>query len=180
MVLYSITSLKGQYEAGISSNKDEFTQGKFVDYMEPLILAAREKRYIIRPFTYDSSKAGGVESNIATAAAQVAKLQVQIVSWCRSHFGEVYTGWIHLKVIRAYAESILRYGVPAEGKPKYIFTFIQPMSKLEKATTDNLARFVTDNYPELRALSGDENEEEDTDSLPFVCYQFSLVGTKSN
>ena len=178
MVLYSIVSLKGQYEAGISSPQEEFTQGKFVDYLEPLTLSAREKRYVIRPFKYDSSKAGGVESSITAAAAQVGKLQVQILSWCKSHFGEVYTGWMHLKVIRAYAESILRYGVPPEGRPKYILTFIQPTGKSDKPCMNALTGFVSSSYPELRSLSGEDNEEEDMESLPFVCHNFSLIGVK--
>lgn len=32
--------------------------------------------------------------------------------WCTTTYAEVFTGWVHLKAIRLYVESVLRYGLP--------------------------------------------------------------------
>ena len=67
----------------------DFFVGKFVDYLESFIHAAREKRVVIRPFKYDKSKSGGIDGQIEAANAAVQKMQTQLKSWCRTHFGEV-------------------------------------------------------------------------------------------
>jgi hypothetical protein len=90
---------------------------------------------------------------------------------------------MHLKVIRQYSESILRYGVPAESAPKYLTTFIQINEKVEKQATDALTKFVRDNYPELMEVDEEgETEEGEADTegdyLPYVCQKFAAIGIK--
>ena len=154
------------------------TQGKYVDYLESLTAAAREKRYTIRSLSYDASKAGGVDSGITIAENQVNSMKNSIIRWCRSHFGEVYSGYMHLKVIKTYAESILRYGVPSDAKPKYLTTFVHIDEKLEKQANDAILAFVNKNFPELTTNHETEEDEEDTDYLPYVCHKFTVVGWK--
>ena len=38
--------------------------------------------------------------------------QNNLVRWLKNAFSECYGGWIHLKAIRVFVESILRYGLP--------------------------------------------------------------------
>ena len=42
--------------------------------------------------------------------------------WCISYFSEAYRAWIHLKTIRVFVESVLRYGLP----PKMVAMLIKP------------------------------------------------------
>ena len=56
-IMYSIVVLRGQYEAG-KFEGDTFVPGNSVDYIEPLKHAFREKRFVLREFSYDASKAG--------------------------------------------------------------------------------------------------------------------------
>ena len=176
-VLFAISALRGHYEAGTIVN-GELTQGKFVDYLDALTMAAREKRYTIRPLAYDATKAGGVDSGITIAENQVHSMKNSIIRWCRSHFGEVYSGYMHLKVIKTYAESILRYGVPSDAKPKYLTTFVHIDEKHEKQASDAILAYVNSMFPELSSSHEVDEEEDEAEYLPYVCHKFTVVGWK--
>lgn len=83
-------------------------------------------------------------------------------------------------MIRAYAESILRYGVPFDRPPKYLSMFIQPNEKLEKQALDSLTNFVAVRLPQLGVLDEDADNENDAEYLPYVFQKFSLVGAKKS
>ena len=96
--------------------------------------------------------------------------------WCQSHFGEVYSAWIHLKVIQAFVESVLRYGLPVD----FTSFFMRPDSKIEKEVKDKLTATILNVRPELRPKKGlieDEDEEDSDVNLPYVCLKFSAVGS---
>lgn len=150
--------------------------GKFIDYLEPLKSAFREKRYILRELIYDSTKTGGVSSIIEKAQADLKQSRLSTMRWCQSHFGEVYSAWIHLKVIQAFVESVLRYGLPVD----FTSFFMRPDSKIEKEVKDKLTATILNVRPELRPKKGlieDEDEEDSDVNLPYVCLKFSAVGS---
>jgi V-type H+-transporting ATPase subunit C len=144
-----------------------------VDYVEPLKSAFREKRFVIREFVYDPSKAGGLDGQIDKASTECQQVHQTIGRWCQAHFGEVYSGWIHLKVIRGFIESVLRYGLPLDFLP----VFIEPNMKKEKQLKTALAEIISRLRPELtkKAELDAEEDEEDAENLPFVCQKFSGI-----
>lgn len=171
-LLYSMVILKGHYEAG-TLNGDEFVQGKQVDYVEPLRTAFREKRFVLRDYNYDASKSGSLDTQLEVAKTELQQANTTVVRWCRAHYGEVYSGWVHLKVIRAFSEAVLRYGLPVD----FTSVFIEPNLRREKQAKALLTRTVSKLSPQMAHLSiEDEDEEEDTDNLPYVCHKFNVIG----
>lgn len=172
-ILYSMIILKGQYEAGTLQG-NEYEQGKYIDYVEPLRLAFREKRFVVREFIYDPSKAGSLDGLLEQAKLEVQQTNTTIIRWCRAHFGEVYSGWVHLKVIRAFTEAVLRYGLPVD----FTAMFLEPNAKREKTLKALLTKTITKMSPHLAQLTivEEEDEEEDTDNLPYVCHKFNVIG----
>ena len=89
----------------------------------------------------------------------------------------MYSGWVHLKVIRGFIESVLRYGLPLDFLP----VFIEPNMKREKQLKIALADAVSHLRPELKKQAadaeGEEGEEDDSENLPFVCQKFTVIGT---
>jgi V-type H+-transporting ATPase subunit C len=149
--------------------------------VEPLIHAARERRLVVRPWKYERSKSGGIDAQIAESVTQVKQIQSNIVLWCKAHFGEIYSGWMHLKVVKTFIESVLRYGVPASSSPKYNAMFIQPNMKNEKIAAQKLTSVILREFPELGGMIDPEAEEkEDLDNLPYVCQKFTVIGVKSS
>jgi V-type H+-transporting ATPase subunit C len=86
----------------------------------------------------------------------------------------VYSGWVHLKVIRAFTESVLRYGLPVSISSM----FIEPNLKREKILRSTLSKTISKMSPHLTqaALAEDEEEDEDTENLPYVCHKFNVIG----
>lgn len=168
--LYSITMLKGHYEAGYYEG-DEFVQGKFFSYMESVRNSFRDKRFPIREFIFDPSKAGGVDGQIEQAKWEVQQTLTTIVRWCRAHYGEVFSGWVHLKVIKGFVESVLRYGLPVDFLP----VFVEPNMKKEKTILKNLTTTICKLRSELRTDEKFEDDEEETeDELPYVLQKLNI------
>jgi V-type H+-transporting ATPase subunit C len=92
------------------------------------------------------------------------------VRWCRAHYGEVYAGWIHLKVIKGFVESVLRYGLPVD----FLSVFVEPNMKREKQQMSSLVEAIGKLRTELKVeATTDEDPDEDTDNLPFVFHKFN-------
>ena len=50
-----------------------------VSYIEPFKAAAREKRFAVREFTFDASKAGGLDGQIDHAKWELQQVHTTIV-----------------------------------------------------------------------------------------------------
>lgn len=111
-MLYTVTILKGKYQRGHVDPGGDFEQGSVVDYVEDFKSRAREKRFIVREFNFDSTSHASNEEAISQLEAEVDRLRIGLIRWCKAHFGETFIAWMHIKVIRVFVESVLRYGLP--------------------------------------------------------------------
>ena len=146
-----------------------------MDYVEPLAHAFREKRFVLREFKYDASKAGSLDTQLEQTKTELQQTSTTIIRWCRAHYGEVYSGWVHLKVVRAFTESVLRYGLPVD----FSSMFIEPNLRREKTLKSLLTKTIARLSPHLSqagAAPEEEDEEEDAENLPYVCHKFTVIG----
>jgi len=70
--------------------------------------------------------------------------------WTLQSFGDAFNGWLHLKCIQCFVESILRYGLP----PDCASMLIAPKKGAEK----KLVKLLCDHY---KNLGGQFNDAED-------------------
>ncbi|KAL3925917.1 MAG: hypothetical protein SGPRY_003537 [Prymnesium sp.] len=73
--------------------------------------AARDKRYTVRDFTFEAGKADAEDVKKLADTDEFNRLQRLLVNWCAINFAEAYTMMLHLKAIRIFVESVLRYGL---------------------------------------------------------------------
>lgn len=196
-ILFAVTILKGHYEAG------HYVDGEFVpgihrpvvsshlmlmylcfvcsgvqkEYFEPVREAFRESRFTVREFNFDPAKSvGGVDAEIARVQEEMKQVRASTLRWCKAHFGEVYNSFVHLKVIQAFVESVLRYGLPVD----FVSFFLEPNLKMEKQLLSTLSESIVKMRPNLKIkkilMEEEESEEASTDTLPFVCQKFPLIG----
>ncbi|XGW25956.1 hypothetical protein V3C99_006956 [Haemonchus contortus] len=73
---------------------------------------ARENKFIVRDFVYDeeSMKAGKSERDKLVAEKQ--RQYAPLIRWLKINFGEIFAAYIHVKALRVFVESVLRYGLP--------------------------------------------------------------------
>ena len=62
------------------------------------------------------------------------ELRSDLLVWCRATYTDMFSGWIHLKVIRLFVEAVLRYGLPA----RYFNALLLVNPKKEKALRHSL------------------------------------------
>lgn len=113
-ILYAVTILKGQYEAGYYEN-NEFQAGSKVDFLEEFSRVCREKRFIVRDnFSWDPSQASKSGMALEQLQVEVDGMKSALTRWCKNHYGDAFVAWMHIKVIRVFVEAVLRYGLPVD------------------------------------------------------------------
>lgn len=87
---------------------------------------AREERFIVRDFHYDESALQAQERELREAETIEREQHAELIRLSRTNFGEMFSSWVHLKALRVFVESVLRYGLPPDftavsisAEPKY-------------------------------------------------------------
>lgn len=112
-ILYAVTILKGQYEAGYYEG-DVFQAGTKIDFESEFAKACREKRCVLRDFKWDPSQASKSAMAREQLQVEVDGMKSALMRWCKTHYGDAFVAWMHIKVIRVFVESVLRYGLPVD------------------------------------------------------------------
>lgn len=119
--------------------------------------AARKKRFNVRDFVYKPEEANDGQEEQKRLESKREKQKKNMIRWCRMNFAECFIAWTHLKTIRAFVETILRYGLPAD----FTAILLHPNTKYEKklrTTLDAMYKGIGTSY--LR----DERDDEEGDS----------------
>ncbi|KAI8609563.1 hypothetical protein BC830DRAFT_1162317 [Chytriomyces sp. MP71] len=89
---------------------DEFTQ------------KAREHMlvFLVRDFKRNEQQMAMEKKALTETGAAEKEQWTTLLRLCKTNFGEVFSCWIHIKVLRVYVESILRYGLPPDFQPMVI------------------------------------------------------------
>jgi len=90
----------------------------------------RENKFILRDFTYDEKSLGKQREELETADVVEKELWTELLRLSSINFSEAYQVLVHLKVVRLFVESVLRYGLPAN----YTGLVVKPETKTTKKT----------------------------------------------
>jgi V-type H+-transporting ATPase subunit C len=86
-------------------------------HVDALRTACREKRFVVRDFTFDPSASGRTQAAIAALEVEVAATLAHLREQSGRKYSEAIALWMHMKAIRLFVESVLRYGLPTEYGP---------------------------------------------------------------
>mmetsp|Transcript_23596 Transcript_23596/g.39038 ORF Transcript_23596/g.39038 Transcript_23596/m.39038 type:complete len:363 (+) Transcript_23596:130-1218(+) len=160
--LFTVVVLKGQYESGYYEG-DEFVAGNKVDFEKEFTKVCRDKRYIVRDFKYDPSQASKSAMALEQLQVEVDGMKSGLMRWCKTHYGEAFVAWMHIKVIRVFVESVLRYGLPVD----FTAVLYKVSSGKDRELTDALDKSL--GTSDAAAAGGDG---EDDDYHDFVLIKF--------
>ncbi|KAJ3998462.1 hypothetical protein F5050DRAFT_1567138 [Lentinula boryana] len=119
--------------ANVVASDDEYTLFSVVIFRrvhDEFIQQCRENKFIIRDFAYSEEQIAKQRQELDTADVTERELWTELLHLSRTNFSESFQILVHLKVIRLFVESVLRYGLPAN----YIGIVIQPDPKTVKKT----------------------------------------------
>ena len=117
-----------------------FTVTLFQRIAEEFSIKARERKFVVRDFKWDAEKLSAEKKQFTELTGSEREQWVKLYSsfllgncsnnnyFCKTsllrlsktNFGELYSAWIHIKVLRTFVESILRYGLPPNFQPMII------------------------------------------------------------
>ncbi|KAJ3043755.1 hypothetical protein HDV00_004161 [Rhizophlyctis rosea] len=139
---------------------------------------AREQKFIVRDFKWDPQAIAAEKKQLAEAGAAEKEQWSTLLRLCKTNFGEVFSCWIHLKALRVFIESVLRYGLPPDFQPM----LIKSTTRQERKVRDALNA----HYAKLGGIAnqkgGDEHLEEnlqlllgDKDYSPVVLFPINPI-----
>lgn len=131
---------------------------------------ARKKKWTVRDWTYNPEAASsGAEEQVKQENKRL-KQRDNLIRWCRLNFAEAFIAWAHLKAIRVFVETILRYGLPAD----FTAVLLEPSKKQEKklrTVLDAMYKGIGSVYVDDK----DEEEEEGALNEKFYSYVWTQI-----
>ncbi|KAL7748846.1 Vacuolar ATP synthase subunit C [Sorochytrium milnesiophthora] len=106
----------------------------FQKVVDQFVNKCRERKYAPREFKFDEKELAAAKREAQELTVQEKQLWDTLLRLCKTNFGEVFSSWIHIKALRVFVESILRYGLP----PDFMSCLIRPKSKQDKKARDVL------------------------------------------
>ncbi|KAH1014909.1 hypothetical protein HUJ05_012717 [Dendroctonus ponderosae] len=119
---------------------------------------ARERKFIVRDFTYDEEQLAAGKNEITKLATDKKKQFGPLVRWLKVNFSECFCAWIHVKALRVFVESVLRYGLPVNFQA----ILIHPHKKTMKRLRDVLNQL----YGHLDGSVGHQGANMDNVDIP--------------
>jgi V-type H+-transporting ATPase subunit C len=72
----------------------------------------RKNKFIVRQFEYDAQREELSKQDKIDIEKKKETVKSDLFVWCKMAFSECFSAWIHMKAIRVFVESVLRYGLP--------------------------------------------------------------------
>ncbi|XP_060756289.1 V-type proton ATPase subunit C 1-A [Neoarius graeffei] len=73
---------------------------------------ARENKFVVRDFQYNEEEMKADKEEMTRLSTDKKKQFGPLVRWLKVNFSEAFIAWIHIKALRVFVESVLRYGLP--------------------------------------------------------------------
>lgn len=142
--------------------------------------ACRDKRYTVREFVYDPNAQSRTAEEEAKLVDEADEQLATFTKWAEANYAESFLAMVHLKAIRAFAESVLRYGLPVN----FDVVLLAPAPKAET----RLRSALNEMFSHLGGSWAAEKEEDNTnvpgvvggkDFYPYVYLEIQLPRTVS-
>ncbi|CAH6722670.1 V-type proton ATPase subunit C [[Candida] jaroonii] len=150
----------------------------FKKYEQDFINGSREKKWQPRiDFTYNEEKLNEMRKEFDLTKTNEQKLKNELIRLAKTAYSEILNNWIHIKAIRTYVESILRYGLPPQFNCFLIKFNKQNFKNFDKSKTELIKKF---GYLGGDGFENGSNLNEyaslvDPDFEPFVIYNIEIV-----
>jgi hypothetical protein len=125
-------------------------------------------RVIVRDYAYQDGLKDQEEQEEAKLSREEEHSKQQLKRWLMTTFSEAYRAWIHLKIVRVFVESVLRYGLP----PKFCAMLIKPGRHEDKV------RKVLNSQYECLQPKGIDNKDSESPHNAGVFYPYVDIEIK--
>uniref|UniRef100_A0A8C8IHY7 V-type proton ATPase subunit C n=1 Tax=Oncorhynchus tshawytscha TaxID=74940 RepID=A0A8C8IHY7_ONCTS len=137
-----------------------------------LFRKARENKYTVRDFQYNEQEMNADKEEMTRLSTDKKKQFGPLVRWLKVNFSEAFIAWIHIKALRVFVESVLRYGLPVNFQAMLLQPNKKNMKKLREVLNDlykhldSSAAAVIDSAMDIPGLNLSQQEY-----YPYVYYK---------
>jgi len=149
----------------------------FKKVVEEFKLHAREKKFVVRDFTYNEEELAAGKNEITKLVTDKKKQFGPLVRWLKVNFSETFCAWIHVKALRVFVESVLRYGLPVNFQA----ILLHPNKKSTKRLRDVLNQLYSHLDGSAQAPSNIADNVDipglgfgQSEYFPYVYYKLSI------
>ncbi|XP_064603014.1 V-type proton ATPase subunit C 1-like [Liolophura sinensis] len=135
----------------------------------------RENKFVVRDFTYNEGDIAADKNQLTKLEADKKKQFGPLVRWLKVNFSECFTAWIHVKALRVFVESVLRYGLPVNFQAMILQPYKKSMKRLREVLNqlyghlDNAGLSGTEAGVEIPGLNIGGSEY-----FPYVYYKIGI------
>jgi V-type H+-transporting ATPase subunit C len=148
-------------------DKEKNTVHRIIIYkpqQDDVIKALRKRGYTPRVFTYNKTAWEEENKERSVLSEQVSNATTQLNKVAVSAFQQLFTALMHLKVVRAYIDGVLRFGIP----PKFFIGVVMPRRGAERSVLTDMMNVLCDE--KLKDMYGEKQDaQEAEDYWPYVC-----------
>jgi len=148
---------------------------KFADQVRAKL---REKKFTPREYTFEKSDDGNKEKSIQQLIEKRQAARLDLWKFCKAQFSEMFTCWVHLKTVRIWVESIVRFSLPANFDVVLIKPDRRYTEKIRKSLHDLFGGLVGEGVLDM---GGDDSTPQGMPSFvseelyPYVFTELSLL-----
>jgi len=146
--------------------------------VEPFKKACKARRFVTRDFTYSEENYRKLVAQRGQLEDEAAKQHRVIKSVFQATWSDVMVAWVHLKAMRIFVESVLRFGVP----PHFAAFILSPKksqtSAMRKALADIFTRQGSSAVSDEKLAEAAEADGEEY--FPYVSLSFMPLASQGH
>jgi V-type H+-transporting ATPase subunit C len=120
--------------------------------------ACRDRRFTVRDFKFEADAADRSADEEARLTDESAEQHTVFLKWAETAYAETFIAMVHLKAVRVFVESVLRYGLPVN----FEVCVLRPSSKSEPRLRSSLNHM----YAHLGGSWAAAGQEDDAAGIP--------------
>ncbi|XP_059973363.1 V-type proton ATPase subunit C 2 isoform X3 [Mesoplodon densirostris] len=126
-----------------------FTVTLFRKVIDDFKTKARENKFTVREFYYDEKEIKREREEMTRLLSDKKQQYGPLLRWLKVNFSEAFIAWIHIKALRVFVESVLRYGLPVNFQA----VLLQPHKKSSTKRLREVLNSVFRHLDEVAAAS---------------------------
>jgi len=129
--------------------------------------ACRERRVVPREFEYSEEGYKKLMEQRAQVEDAVKRQHELVRGLYSAAWSDAMVAWVHIKAMRVFVESVLRFGMP----PRFASYIISPKANAQPAARKSLASILGQGQT-AGAGGGDKDDKDDDEYFPYVSLSF--------
>ncbi|XP_032980500.1 V-type proton ATPase subunit C 2 isoform X2 [Rhinolophus ferrumequinum] len=126
-----------------------FTVTLFRKVIDDFKTKAKENKFTVREFYYDEKEIKREREEMTRLLSDKKQQYGPLLRWLKVNFSEAFIAWIHIKALRVFVESVLRYGLPVNFQA----VLLQPHKKSSTKRLREVLNSVFRHLDEVAAAS---------------------------